>query len=98
MKKNKITERQFESMTILFQMFSDRTRLKILQHLFEKECCVNELVEKLAMSQSAVSHQLASLKKTKLVSSYKVGRNVFYCLADDHIESIFQLAFDHVCE
>ncbi len=94
----KVNEKEFEFMSTLFQMFSDRTRLKILYQLFNKECCVNELVESLGISQSAVSHQLASLKKTRIVRSYKSGRNVFYCLDDDHIERIFQLALDHVKE
>ncbi len=94
----KVNESEFELMTMLFKMFSDPTRLKILYQLFKKECCVNEIVEELGLSQSAVSHQLASLKKTRIVRSYKKGRNVFYGLDDDHIESIFQLALDHIQE
>lgn len=94
----KVNEDQLEQMSILFQMFSDRTRLKILYQLFEKECCVNELVEAVGISQSAMSHQLASMKKTKIVRSYKSGRNVYYCLDDDHIESVFELALQHIKE
>lgn len=89
---------QFEEMSLLFKMFSDSTRLKILHLLFEKERCVSDFVESLQMSQSAVSHQLATLKKTHLIKSRKSGKNVYYSLADEHIESIFKMALDHVNE
>lgn len=96
--KNVDLESQFEEMSLLFKMFSDSTRLKILNLLFEKERCVSDFVEELQMSQSAVSHQLASLKKTHLIKSRKAGKNVYYSLADEHIESIFKMALDHVNE
>ncbi len=96
--KNVDLESQFEEMSLLFKMFSDSTRLKILNLLFENERCVSDFVEELQMSQSAVSHQLASLKKTHLIKSRKAGKNVYYSLADEHIESIFKMALDHVNE
>ncbi|MEA4873910.1 ArsR/SmtB family transcription factor [Anaerorhabdus sp.] len=96
--KNVDLESQFEEMSLLFKMFSDSTRLKILNLLFEKERCVSDFIEELQMSQSAVSHQLASLKKTHLIKSRKAGKNVYYSLADEHIESIFKMALDHVNE
>lgn len=96
--KNLDTEAQFEEMSLLFKMFSDSTRLKILHMLFENERCVSDFVDELQMSQSAVSHQLASLKKTHLIKSRKSGKNVYYSLADEHIESIFKMALDHVNE
>lgn len=89
---------EFEDMSMLFKMFADSTRLKILKALFEDELCVCDIAELLQMSQSAVSHQLASLKKTRLVRSYKKGKNVFYSLNDNHIKSIFDQAFHHVGE
>ncbi|MEG0077010.1 ArsR/SmtB family transcription factor [Anaerorhabdus sp.] len=89
---------QYEEMSLLFKMFSDSTRLKILHLLFEQERCVSDFVEQLQMSQSAVSHQLASLKKTHLIKSRKSGKNVYYSLADEHIVSIFKMALDHVNE
>ncbi|MFV0480003.1 MAG: ArsR/SmtB family transcription factor [Anaerorhabdus sp.] len=93
-----VREKDFDEMAELFQMLADTTRLKILKQLFLKECCVSELVSALGMSQSAVSHQLSSLKKTRVVKSKKVGRNVFYGLDDKHIESIFKLTLEHIQE
>ena len=50
------------------------------------------------MYKRQVSHQLASLKKTRLVRSRTDGKVVYYSLDDDHIEEIFQKALDHVRE
>ncbi|MEF9968699.1 MAG: metalloregulator ArsR/SmtB family transcription factor [Longicatena sp.] len=96
--KNFELDSQYEEMSLLFKMFSDSTRLKILHLLFEQERCVSDFVENLEMSQSAVSHQLASLKKTHLIKSRKSGKNVYYSLADEHIVSIFKMAYEHVNE
>jgi ArsR family transcriptional regulator len=50
------------------------------------------------MSQSAISHQLASLKKTKLVTSRKIGKLVYYSMADEHIKNIYRMALEHIRE
>jgi ArsR family transcriptional regulator len=50
------------------------------------------------MSASAISHQLASLKKTKLVRSRKIGKQVYYSMADEHIENIYKMALEHIRE
>ena len=90
------TEEQFDDMSMIFTMFSDSTRLKIMNALFTtSELNVSEIAEILQMSHSAISHQLSSLKKTKLVRSRKKGKMVYYSLADDHVKSIFQMAYEH---
>lgn len=96
--KKMLSESEFEDMALLFKMFADSTRLKVLKALFEREMCVGDLAVLLKMTHSAVSHQLASLKKTRLVRSRKDGKVVYYSLDDDHIEEIFQKALDHVRE
>lgn len=93
-----LPQQQFDDLSLLFKMFSDASRLKILKALFESEMCVCDLTHLLQMSQSAVSHQLASLKKTRLVRSRKVGKVVYYSLDDKHIEAIFEKALEHVLE
>ena len=47
----------------LFKIFGDSTRIKILYLLFESEMCVCDIAQMLRMTQSAISHQLAVLKK-----------------------------------
>ena len=61
-------------------------------------CCVGDLSALLQMSTSAVSHQLSNLKRTKLVRTRKIGKNVYYSMADEHIENIFRMAYEHIKE
>ena len=72
----------------LFKVFGDSTRMRILFALFESDICVCDLAEALGMTQSAISHQLRILKNSKLVSSRREGKSVFYFLADDHVRTI----------
>lgn len=92
------SEAEYEDMSLLFSMFADRTRLKIINVLAKSEMCVSDIACQLQMSQSAISHQLSSLKKVKLIRSRKEGKMVFYSLADEHVSTIFLMAYDHVCE
>ena len=97
-RKAQISEDLCDDMEMLFNMFSDSTRLKIMNALFVNELCVGDIAELLEMSQSAVSHQLASLKKTKLVRTRKIGKRVYYSMADDHIKNIYKMAYEHITE
>lgn len=82
----------------LFKIFGDSTRVKIINILINEELCVNEISEKINVSQSAVSHQLRILKGAKLVKYRKEGNLIYYSLADDHVEKIFVLGCEHINE
>ena len=69
----------------LFKVFSDTTRIKILYALMGRELCVADIAEATATSQSAVSHQLRTLKQSHLVKFRRDGRNILYSLADGKI-------------
>ncbi len=82
----------------LFKVFGDPTRVRILFVLCEAELCVCDLAEALHMTQSAISHQLAILKRSKLVKSRREGKSVFYSLADDHVRTIISQGMEHISE
>ncbi len=82
----------------LFKVFGDSTRVRIICALFESEMCVCGIAEVLGMTQSAISHQLRVLKQARLVKYRREGKTVFYSLADAHIKTIFNQAFEHVME
>lgn len=82
----------------LFKVFGDSTRVRILCSLFESEMCVCDIAELLSMSQSAISHQLRVLKQSRLVKYRREGKTVYYSLADDHIQTIFDQGLEHVQE
>ena len=97
-KKQMLTGQEFADLAQLFKMFADETRCKILKALSVSEMCVCDISALLSMSQSAVSHQLASLKKTRLVKSRKQGKVVYYSLNDYHIFELFAIAYEHISE
>ncbi len=82
----------------LFKIFGDSTRVKIINVLLNGELCVSEIQNKLNVSQSAVSHQLRILKDSKLVKYRKEGKEMYYFLADDHVEKIFKMGWEHINE
>ncbi|GMO23139.1 MAG: metalloregulator ArsR/SmtB family transcription factor [Termitinemataceae bacterium] len=81
-----------------FKMFSDSTRIKIISALLHTELCVCDIAFLLGMTKSAISHQLRSLRQTKLVRCRRDGKVIFYSLDDDHISTIISQGIDHVNE
>src|SRR3954466_11339120 len=81
-----------------FGALSDPTRVRILDALSHGELCVCDLAAVLALSQSAVSHQLRLLRGMRLVRPRRDGRVVFYTLDDQHIISLFKQTLQHVQE
>lgn len=82
----------------LFKLFGDSTRMKILYLLFESEMCVCAIAELLNMTQSAISHQLKTLKDGNLVANRRDGKTIYYFLADDHVKTIIGQGYEHLTE
>jgi ArsR family transcriptional regulator len=80
----------------LFSALSDPTRLRIISVLLEGEMNVGDIASQLAMTESAVSHQLRGLRQMKLVRTRKDGRQVYYSLDDDHIARLYRMGLEHV--
>ena len=82
----------------LFKVLGDSTRIRILCVLYNGELCVNDIAEKLSMTTSAISHQLRTLKQSRLVKFRREGKTIFYALDDDHIFSILRQGMEHIQE
>ena len=80
----------------LFSALSDPTRLRILDLLLRDELSVGAIAEQLNMSESAVPHQLRGLRLQRIVRARKQGRQVFYCLDDEHVIELFRLGLQHM--
>ena len=98
--KNKqlVSEEEIIDMADIFKLFSDSTRLRIIFTILNKELCVYDICEILHLSQSNVSHQLQLLRTSKLVKYRKDGKQVYYSLQDEHIESIIKIIVEHIRE
>ncbi len=82
----------------LFKVFGDTTRIKILYALMGTELCVADIAELIGATQSAVSHQLRTLKQARLVKFQRDGKNVIYSLSDDHVYTMIAQGMSHICE
>ena len=96
------TELPVEEMTAkisdVFKVFADNTRIRILWTLFDSELCVCDICAKLNMTQSAISHQLRTLKQARLVKARRDGKNTFYSLDDEHVKRIIEQVLIHLDE
>ncbi|HHX37928.1 MAG TPA: winged helix-turn-helix transcriptional regulator, partial [Clostridiaceae bacterium] len=68
-----------------FKVMGNSTRFRILWALDKHEMCVCDLAALLGMTKSAISHQLAVLRKANLVQFRRDGKVVYYSIADDHV-------------
>lgn len=96
--KNKMkTERFFHYLAETFKAMSDPTRTKIIYALCqENELCVHDIAAIIGTTNSAISHQLRTLRNMKLVKYNKVGRITYYSLDDIHINNLFEEGLRHV--
>ncbi len=94
----RIDAETLDKISDLLSITADRTRLKILLALQGGEKCVKMIQALTGASQSLVSHQLAVLKKFRLVDSRRDGNSMFYYLTDKHIFDILDAASKHVME
>ena len=70
-------KKTMEHIAELFKGFADPTRVHILSLLLTREeLCVTDIAEQVALSQSAVSHQLRMLKQMHLIKFRREGKNI----------------------
>lgn len=63
----------------------DYHRVLLLYAVADEPRSVGDLVQRLGMSQPAVSHHLRILREQKLVMTERRGKSVYYFLADPRI-------------
>ncbi len=93
-----LTQEKAQRMAEFFSLLGDTNRLRILSVLAKNELCVCDLAATLEMTESAVSHQLRTLKAMRLVAYQKRGRKVYYRLLDHHVLELYSAVADHLDE
>ena len=71
-------EETYQLLAETFKIFGNTTRLKIMSLLSVEDLCVCDLCEAMDMSQSAISHQLRTLRAQNLVKYKKEGKQARY--------------------
>lgn len=97
-KKTMLDEEKLLVIADFYKALSDSTRVKIINVLEKNELCVCDISNILNMTKSAVSHQLKYLKEMNLIKSRKVGKEVWYTLADKHVKQVFDITLEHIME
>jgi DNA-binding transcriptional ArsR family regulator len=80
----------------IFKALGDVTRLRILDVLAQGEKNVHDISAALGMTQSAISHQLSTLKMLRIVKARREGKSTFYSIDDGHVKQLFDQCVEHV--
>ena len=92
-----ISPQKLEKIAEIFQGLAYPVRLQILELLEDgKDYPVNEILEKVQIEASLLSHHLAKMKNIGILESYRQGRNIYYKLAIKEISKVFDCIYS--CE
>ena len=80
------------------KVFSNATRLEILNLLRDRELSVTELIEKTKLSQTNISQHLSIMKSKGIVSSNRKGKNIYYKITNPKIIKAFDIIRDVLAE
>ena len=83
-------------MAARFKAISEPSRLKILLALSAGELCVEHIAKAVGGNQSAVSHQLKTLRDYDIINCRRSGKQVIYSVADEHIMTMLRVAKEHL--
>jgi DNA-binding transcriptional ArsR family regulator len=98
LQRQPLSREKAQRMADFIGFLADPNRLRILSILAKQEMCVGDLAVAVGMNESAVSHQLRTLRAIRLVKSRKQGRHVFYRLLDHHVFNFYQAVAEHLDE
>ena len=73
----------------------DPSRLRILELLLSGELQVSEIADLTDAEMSTTSQRLRVLLQENLVARRRDGREMFYRLADAHVETLIRNVLDH---
>jgi ArsR family transcriptional regulator len=77
-----------------FKALSDESRLRVLNLLLERECCVCEVMQALELSQSRTSRILSALRDAGILRARKDGRWSLYSIdreeMGDHLSYVVE--------
>ena len=90
------SDEKIAEMGARFKVISEPSRLKILLALESGELCVEHITDAVSGNQSAVSHQLKTLKDNKIIKSRREGKNILYSVSDRHILTMIEMAKEHL--
>jgi AraC-like DNA-binding protein/biotin operon repressor len=87
---------EFRTVSELFSLLGDSTRIRIFWLLCHCEQCVLNIAALLEMSSPAVSHHLRTLRDTGLIVGRREGKEVFYRAADSEAAQLLHRMIEEI--
>ena len=72
------------------KVLASRPRLIIMFNIRHEPHSVSELMQMTGMSQTALSHQLAKLRKIGMVMSERKGKEIYYSIANRRLSELVE--------
>ena len=95
--RREISPQKLEKVAEIFQGLAYPIRLQILELLEDgNDYAVNEILNKVQIEASLLSHHLSKMKNIGIIESYRQGRNIYYRLAIREISKVFDCIY--ACE
>ena len=88
----------YEMHSEMCKVFSNPTRLEILNLLRDEELSVSELIEKTKLSQANISQHLSIMKSKGIVTSDRKSKNMYYKLTNPKIIKAFDIIREVLAE
>src|SRR3990167_8197086 len=80
------------------KVFSNPTRLEILNLLRDKQLSVTQLIEETRLSQANISQHLSIMKSKGIATSDRKGKNIYYKLSNPKIIKAFDIIREVLAE
>jgi len=77
-----------------FKALAHPARVKLVQDLLQKECCVGEIQECLSISQPNVSQHLRILKEAGVVTGRRDKNRICYSVENKKIRKAFEILLE----
>ena len=82
----------YEAKADFLRTLGHPARIRVLELLCEREYAVHELLNKIEIESSNLSHQLAVLRRTGLISQSRRDGQVFYAISAPEIRDLLKIA------
>ncbi|MDB5545385.1 MAG: putative HTH-type transcriptional regulator YgaV [Hyphomicrobiales bacterium] len=86
-----------EKAEAFLKALANKHRLLVLCELHQGECSVGALMDKVGLSQSALSQHLAKLREDGLVVTRRDAQTIYYALANDNASRVIAVLYDLFC-
>ena len=81
----------------MMKAFGNENRLMVLCALADGELSVSELLERVDLSQSALSQHLAILRREDLVTTRREAQSIYYSLSSPAAGRVINVLHDTYC-